>query len=93
MAIVSDLPASFRSPILVTVHIGQRDSILPMLLSRAGPLPAINPADGTSLRAGVIHVAPPAHHLLVELDGTVRLGHGPLVHSTCPAVDLFSPEV
>jgi two-component system chemotaxis response regulator CheB len=87
MAVVSDLPASFRSPILVTVHIGQRDSVLPRLLSQAGPLPAVNPADGSPLRAGVIHVAPPAHHLLVEPDGTVRLGHGPLVHRTCPAVD------
>jgi two-component system chemotaxis response regulator CheB len=87
LEIVRVLPRSFRPPVLVTVHIGQRDSVLPKLLAAAGPLPAINPVDGARLRPGVIHVAPPAHHLLVEADHTVRLARGPLVHRTCPAVD------
>jgi two-component system chemotaxis response regulator CheB len=87
LQLAAALPASMPSAILVTVHIGQRDSVLPVLLAKAGPLHAFHPANGTPIRAGVIHVAPPDHHLLARPDGTVQLSHGPLVHRTRPAVD------
>jgi two-component system chemotaxis response regulator CheB len=87
MQLVSGLPASTQAAILVTVHIGQRGSVLPVLLSRAGVLRAIYPVHGAPLQPNMIHVAPPDHHLLLASDGTIQLDRGPLVHRTRPAVD------
>jgi hypothetical protein len=44
--------------------------------SRAGKLPATHPVDGEPIRPGRIYVAPPAYHLVLEVD-RVRLTKGP----------------
>ena len=64
--LVSRLPEGFPAPVLVVLHIGDNPSILPQLLSRAGSLPARHAQDGQPLEDGVIFVAPPDHHLLIE---------------------------
>jgi two-component system chemotaxis response regulator CheB len=51
---VSRLPENFPAPVLVVLHIPARGpTLLPEILSRAGPLPGRYPADGEPL-AGVI---------------------------------------
>ena len=60
--------------------------ILDDILSRAGPLPAVMARNGERLRDGVIYVAPPDRHLLIE-PGTVRVTKGPKEHRFRPAVD------
>ena len=77
-----DLPA----PILVTQHIGPYPSILPDLLTRAGPVPATHACEGEVMRAGRIYVAPPDHHMLIE-NGAITLSHGAKEHHTRPAID------
>src|SRR5438046_2204172 len=58
-----DLPAS----VFVVLHIpAQSTSLLPMILSRAGSLPASHPEDGERIENGHIYVAPPARHLMIE---------------------------
>jgi chemotaxis response regulator CheB len=42
--------------------------------------------DGSPIQPGQIYVAPPDHHMLLEL-GRVRLNRGPKVHHTRPAAD------
>jgi two-component system, chemotaxis family, protein-glutamate methylesterase/glutaminase len=61
-------------------------SVMPNILSRAGPLPAAHAVDGEAIRPGRIYVAPPDHHLLVK-PGHVRLGRGPRENGHRPAVD------
>jgi two-component system chemotaxis response regulator CheB len=85
-ALASNLPADFAAPILVVQHIGANPSILPQLLSHAGPLPAAHGEDGEALAPGRIRVAPPDHHMLVE-GGRIRLSRGPKEQYARPAID------
>ena len=69
----SDLPAA----VFVVLHL-PRDSfsILPQLLTRAGPLPAFHPKDHEQILNGRIYVAPPDSRLLVKR-GYIRLARSP----------------
>jgi two-component system chemotaxis response regulator CheB len=78
-----DLPAS----ILIAQHVSpSARSVLPELLARAGPLPAKHPQDGEKLHHGVIYIAPPDLHMLVD-DGHVVLRRGPYENRTRPAIN------
>ena len=74
--IVAALPPSLQSALLIVLHISPTHvSLLPDVLSRAGPLPAEHGRDGTRVERGRIYVAPPDHHMTV----------GPIgFHSTGP---------
>ena len=81
------LPAHLRASVFVVLHMPpQGPSLLPHILSRAGPLPAHQPADGERLQTGHIYVAPPDHHMLVETD-CIRVIRGPRENRTRPAID------
>jgi two-component system chemotaxis response regulator CheB len=85
--LVAALPADLPAALCVVLHISpQSRSVLPQILSRAGPLPAVAAEDGMALQAGRIHVAPPDHHLLVEHD-TLRVLRGPPENRHRPAID------
>lgn len=85
--IVRDLPKSLPAAVCVVVHISSSaDSVLPQILSRAGPLEAHTARDGEPICPGHIYVAPPDHHLLIR-DGCLQLSHGPKENHTRPAVD------
>jgi len=78
-----DLPAS----IFVVIHVPPTaPSILPEILSRCGPLPAIHPENGDAIEPGRIYVAPPEHHLTLER-GVIRVMRGPRENGHRPAVD------
>jgi two-component system chemotaxis response regulator CheB len=85
--LVSMLPADFPAPICVVMHTApQSPGVLDSILSRAGPLPAVNGRDGDRLRPGHIYVAPPDCHLLVE-PGLIRVTKGPRENRFRPAID------
>ncbi|WP_309263334.1 chemotaxis protein CheB [Lysobacter arvi] len=84
--LVAGLPRGFAASILIVQHIGAHNSVLPELLTRRGPLPALFPISGRLLEPGVIFVAPPDHHLLV-IDGAVRLSRDPKENHARPAID------
>lgn len=86
MTLAQTLPAGFPAPICIVQHVGNNHSILPELLSNKGPHPAVHARDRQLLTPGVIHVAPPDHHLLVE-GRFLRLTRGPRENHTRPAVD------
>src|SRR5690349_13178052 len=76
-AVAAALPADLPAAVFVVLHIpAQSPSMLPGILSRAGPLPAAHPVDGEPIRPGHIYVAPPDCHLLMDY-GRVRVVHGP----------------
>jgi two-component system chemotaxis response regulator CheB len=85
--LVSGLPADLPAAIFVVWHLSPGvKSVLPQVLTRAGPLPALHPKDGDPIKPGRIYVAPNDHHLLVER-GYVRVAKGPKENRFRPAVD------
>jgi two-component system chemotaxis response regulator CheB len=81
------LPRDFAAPVLVVLHLPAfAKSVMPDILSRAGPLPASHARDGEPLEGGRIYVSPPNVHLVVE-DGRMRLDRGPTENGHRPAVD------
>lgn len=85
--LVRALPARFPAAVFVVQHVAAyHNSVLPDILSRAGPLTAKHAVDGETYRRGHIYVAPPNHHLLIE--GTkVRVIVGPRENGQRPAVN------
>jgi len=85
--LVRDLPSNLPAAIFVVVHIpAESRSLLPRILSRAGPLPASHPEDGAEIERGHIYIAPPDQHLLIE-KSIVRVVRGPKENRYRPAID------
>jgi two-component system chemotaxis response regulator CheB len=86
-AIVSDLPPDLPASVLVVTHVAATGtSFLPQILGRAADIEVVAAADGQRLRPGLVVVAVPDQHLVVE-DGTVRLTRGPRENGHRPAID------
>jgi two-component system chemotaxis response regulator CheB len=86
LQISEQLPPAFPAPVCVAQHIGANPSLLPELLRYRGPNPAMHAEDGQALEAGMLHVAPPDRHLLLQRD-TLVLSHGPKENHARPAID------
>lgn len=85
--IVERLRADLPAAIFVVQHLAAgRRSGLPGLVGRWGPLAAVEAKEGAPLRYGLIQIAPPDEHLLLE-SNKVRLGRGPLENRVRPAID------
>ena len=86
--LVRGLPPDFPASVFVVCHFppGGR-SVLPEILTRAGPLPATHAADGKAFRPGHIYVAPPDRHMLLAPGGRLRLTREARENHHRPAVD------
>lgn len=85
--LVSGLPPGFAATVFVVQHLSAHaPSYLPDILSRSGPLRAVHPKDGEAMQPGLIYVAPPDHHLLVEA-GHVVVRRGPKENRFRPSID------
>lgn len=80
-------PADLPAAVFIAQHLspGAR-SVLPQLLSRAGPLPALTPVDGQAIERGHVYVAGPDHHLLLR-EGRMLMRRGPHENRTRPAIN------
>lgn len=87
--LVRGLPSSLPAALFIVLHLpATAHSVLPEILSRAGPLAATHTGDGEKIRPGRIYVAPPNRHLLLER-GRVRLGDGPRENRVRPSADVL----
>lgn len=87
MELVKALPADFPAPIFVVMHMpADSPSLLPQLLSSVSALKARHPQDGEVVEAGVIYVARPDHHLLLE-GNRVLVTRGPKENRFRPSID------
>ena len=87
LALAKTLPADFPAPIFVVLHVPpDSPSLMPELLNAVSALEARHPANGELVRAGVIYLAPPDHHLLLE-DDRVLVTRGPKENRFRPSID------
>jgi len=85
--LVGALPGDFPAAVLIAMHVApDARSMLPRILTRAGPLQAEHARDGEQIEVGRIYIAPPDHHLLVT-EGHIHLSRGPRENGHRPAVD------
>jgi two-component system, chemotaxis family, protein-glutamate methylesterase/glutaminase len=83
---VEALPRKCSAAVLVVMPDGDSSSILPEILSWHGRIGVAFAEDGALIEAGHVYVAPPDHHMVVDIDH-IRLNQGPKVHSHRPAID------
>lgn len=87
------LPRDLPHAVLVALHMpASSASVLARIIDRSGPLPAVTARDGDALTAGVIHVAVPDRHLLVD-DHQVALSQGPTENGHRPAINALFRSV
>lgn len=85
--VLAELPGDFPAFIFVVVHLlAEHNSSLPRIFSRAGLLPAVHPKDREPFRKGIVYVAPPDRHLVID-ENRVRLIRGPKENLHRPAID------
>jgi two-component system chemotaxis response regulator CheB len=88
--VLGGLPAGLDASVLVVIHLTPRaPSVLPVILGRATELRVEPAADGARLEPGVVQVAPPDAHLLLDEDETLRLDHSEVVHYVRPSADVL----
>ena len=85
--LVQKLPATIPAALFVVQHLPtQWKSYLADIVSRAGDLPALHPADGQSIEPGTIYIAPPDTHMVVARQH-IHLLRGPKENGFRPAID------
>jgi two-component system chemotaxis response regulator CheB len=85
--IASQLPRDLPVPVFIVIHVlANHRSYLPQILSHAGSLPAVHPSDGEKIQQGMIYVAPPDHHLLID-DAHIAVKRGPKENGFRPSID------
>jgi two-component system, chemotaxis family, protein-glutamate methylesterase/glutaminase len=87
--VIGGLPSDFPAAIFIVLHISPYGrSAMPVILGRAGRLPAAHATDGEPVEMGRVYVAPPDHHLVLQ-DDLVRLSRAPTENAQRPAVDVL----
>lgn len=88
--ILPALPADFRLPLIVVVHIPpDKKSVLAELFRAKCLIDVVEAEDKEPLRAGTAYFAPPDYHLLAEKDNTLSLSNEEPVLFSRPSVDVL----
>jgi two-component system chemotaxis response regulator CheB len=84
------LPRDFPAAIAVVLHIPpDRNSLLPGLFAPRCALPVKEVEDKESITPGVVYLAAPDYHMLVEPDRSFALSQDEAVHFSRPSIDLL----
>ncbi|WP_031530846.1 chemotaxis protein CheB [Dyadobacter crusticola] len=86
--LVKSFTKDFAASIFIVQHLAaNKVSYLPEILSSHGPLPARHPRDGEQISKGIIYVAPPDHHMIIENEH-ISIKRGPKENNFRPAIDV-----
>lgn len=92
--LLSALPQNFPAAIVIVQHLDPNNrSLLAEILSRRTSLRVKAAAQGNILSPGLVFIAPPDRHLLVNPDATLSLSRSELVHFSRPSADLLFESV
>jgi two-component system chemotaxis response regulator CheB len=92
--VLAALPGDFPAALVVVQHLDPRHrSLMADILDRATRLRVKEAAEGDRLEPGTAFIAPPNHHLLVNLCGVLELTQTELVHFVRPSADLLFESV
>ncbi len=88
--ILSALPAGFRPPVLIVVHLpADRTSIMAELFQNRCRIPVREADDKEPIDGGGIFFAPPDYHLLVESPERLSLSADEAVNYSRPSIDVL----
>jgi two-component system, chemotaxis family, protein-glutamate methylesterase/glutaminase len=91
--VLGELPGDFPAAIVVVQHLDPRHpSMMAEILSRRARLQVKQAVEGDLVRPGMVYIAPPDRHLLVN-PGTLSLSQTELVHFVRPSADLLFESV
>jgi two-component system, chemotaxis family, protein-glutamate methylesterase/glutaminase len=84
------LPAGYRLPILIVVHLPpDKSSLFAELLRARSAIQVREAEDKEPIEPGVAYFAPPDYHLLVERDGSLSLSDDEPVQFSRPSIDVL----
>jgi two-component system chemotaxis response regulator CheB len=84
------LPAGFRLPLLVVVHVPpDKRSVLAELFQAKCRIPVREAEDKEPISGGTVYFAPPDYHLLVEVDRSLSLSSDEPVLFSRPSIDVL----
>lgn len=88
--ILPALPANFRLPLIVVVHIpGDKPSVLAELFQAKCRINVQEAEDKEPILGGTAYFAPPDYHLLVEANGQLSLSSDEPVLYSRPSIDVL----
>jgi two-component system chemotaxis response regulator CheB len=83
------LPEDLDAAVCIVLHLpAGAESRLAEIISRAGPLPAVQARGGEKLVRGRVYVAPPDRHLIVRGQHAL-VTHGPHENGVRPSIDVL----
>lgn len=84
------LPASFGVAVVIVVHVPPaNDNLLARVLAPRCALPVREAVDKEPVERGIVYVAPPSYHLLIEPERTFALSLDEPVHFSRPSIDVL----
>ena len=94
LALVSELPAAFETPIVIVMHLSpNQKSLLPELIEHRTGRAAVEIEDKQPLAPRAILVAPPNYHVLLERRGSLSLSVDEPVQFSRPSIDVLFESV
>jgi two-component system chemotaxis response regulator CheB len=88
--LMSGLPANFPAAIIIVQHLlPTRPTMLPSLLEHRTELHIKQAEEEDLLTPGYVYIAPPDHHLLVNINQTLSLTQTDLVNYVRPSADVL----
>jgi two-component system, chemotaxis family, protein-glutamate methylesterase/glutaminase len=92
--VLAPLPADFPAAVVVVQHLDPRHrSLMADILRRRTALQVKQAEEGDRVCCGMVNIAPPNRHLLVNPDGSLSLSQSELVHFVRPSADLLFESV
>ena len=90
MALFAGLPAHWRLPVVVVIHLPENyDSRLAEVFRPRLPFAVREAEDKAPVAAATLHFAPPGYHLSIERDRSFSLSCEPPVHFSRPSIDVL----
>ncbi len=83
------MPPSLDVPVLVVLHIGGDARWSWPAIFPGSPVPVREAEDKETAMPGVVYLAPPDYHLLIDSDGVLSLSVDEPVHLSRPSIDVL----